>query len=187
MRYQKAFSGWHDKTIHVFFPCEPYAVCQLYISNYPKGWFDECLLTSIGWKFTLANCRWETSPTPSIFNMSFWNRKAYWFNKQYPRNFIPKTVWKTPPSGILARVNCPWIFGVLDGIFRKLPSLFCDVVLKIYDSWNTSGSWKHAHYGGSQLRSEQTKKMTQKLWNVVMWIVICFLLFFFWGLGQGCS
>ena len=50
-------------------------------------------------------------------------------------------------------------------------------MLKIYDSWDTSGSWKHAHYGGSQLRSEQTKKMTRKLWNVVMWIVIFCLLF----------
>ena len=99
------------------------------------------------------------------------------------KEFHPKNRVKNSPSGMLARVNCPWIFGVLDGIFRKLPSLFCDVVLKIYDSWNTSGSWKHAHYGGSPLRSEQKNDNSEivKCCDVNCHFSFCclFYLFFF--------
>ena len=104
------------------------------------------------------------------------------------QEFHPQNRVKNSPSGMLARVNCPWIFGVLDGIFRKLPSLFCDVVLKIYDSWNTSGSWKHAHYGGSPLRSEQKNDNSEIVkWSliVIFLFVVYFIVCFFHGWAGG--
>lgn len=105
-------------------------------------------------------------------NMSFWNRKAYWFNKQYPRSFIPKTVLN-PAFRHLNTVNCPWIFGVLSFQHR---SPFTWVML----------CWKSTTPGTPQdLESMHTMEvhnwdLNKKWWLRNCEMLWCELSYFFW-------